>query len=164
LTNLETEFSNLLSEIDRVQQVSTFNGIALLSGGSVSIQVGENNTANDRISITLTNTGTSSLGISSATVATQSGAQSALDSLDTAISSVTTGLAQLGASQANLEAAIAANDTRTTNLQTASSRIMDADYAEESSNLAKYMIMNQSNVAMLAQANASSQLVLKLLG
>lgn len=164
LTNLDTEFQALLTEIDRVQSTSTFNGVDLLNGGSVSIQIGEANTGNDRISLTLTATSASDLGIDSSDVTSNGNAQSALDAVKDAIDTVTTGLASLGASQSNLEAAIGSNDIRATNLDTARSRIMDADYAEESANLAKYMIMNQSNVAMLSQANSVPQLALKLLG
>jgi flagellin len=164
LANLDTEFQALKDEIDRVQVTSTFNGIDLLNGGSVSIQIGENNTANDRISLSLTTTDTTTLTINGDDVTSQANGQTALDTLKAAIDTVTTGLATLGAAQSNLEAAVNSNDTRAVNLDTARSRIMDADYAEESANLAKYMIMNQSNVAMLSQANSSPQLVLKLLG
>lgn len=164
LANLDTEFQALKTEIDRVQSTSTFNGIDLLNGGSVSIQIGENNTSNDRISLSLTTTDTTTLTINGDDVTTQSNGQTALDTLKDAIDTVTTGLATLGAAQSNLEAAVNSNDTRAVNLDTARSRIMDADYAEESANLAKYMIMNQSNVAMLSQANSSPQLALKLLG
>jgi flagellin len=164
LSNMDAEFQALVGEIDRVQSTSTFNGIDLLNGGSVSIQIGENNTSNDRISLTLTTTDTTTLGVDTDDVTTQSNAQTALDDLTDAIATLTTGLASLGAAQSNLEAAVATNDTRAVNLDTARSRIMDADYAAESSNLAKYMIMNQANVAMLSQANSAPQLVLKLLG
>lgn len=164
LSNLDTEYQSLLGEIGRVQQTSTFNGIALLSGGSVSIQVGENDTSNDRLSITLTATDATTLTINGTSVTSNTNAQSALNSLTTAIDAVTTGLAALGASQSNITAAISSNDARSTNLDAARSRIMDADYAEESANLAKYMIMNQSNIAMLAQANSAPQMVMKLLG
>lgn len=163
LANLDTEFQVLMSEVDRVQAVSTFNGISVLNGGSLSIQVGENSTSNDRLTITLTDTDTTTLTITGGDVTSNANAQTALDDLDTAIESITTGLAQLGAAQSNLEAAIGSNDIRATNLESARSRIMDADYAEESANLAKYMILNQSNVAMLSQANSAPQLVLSLL-
>lgn len=163
LSNLDTEFQSLLTEVGRVQQVSTFNGISLLSGGSLSIQIGENNTSNDRLTINLTATDTATLGISSASVTSNSNAQSALDSLTTAIADITTGLATIGADQSNLEAAISSNDVRALNLEAARGRIMDADFAEESSNLASSMILNQANVAMLSQANSAPQLVLQLL-
>lgn len=164
LANLDVEFQALLTEVDRVNSTATFNGISLLSGGSVSIQIGESNTANDRLSITLTDTTAATLGIDTDDVTSSANAQTALDNLESAIDDLTAGLATLGAGQSNLDAAIQSNNSRATNLDTARSRIMDADYAEESANLAKYMIINQSNVAMLSQANSAPQLVMKLLG
>lgn len=163
LANLNTEYSSLLGEIDRVQATTSFNGINLLTAGSVSIQVGDGNTSNDRISITLTATSATSLAINGGSVSTQSNAQTALGKLDTAISTVTTGMASLGAAQSNLEKAVTTNDVRGTNLQAAKSRIMDADFASESANLATFSVLSQSAVAMLAQANQMPQLVMQLL-
>lgn len=163
LSNLDAEYQKLMTEIDRVTSVSTFNGTAVLSGGSISIQIGANNTSNDVLSISLTGTASTTLGISGGDVTTNAHASTALGKLDTAIQSITTGLATLGAAEANLQAAISSNDTFAANLQNAQSRIMDADFAEESSNLAKFNILNQSNVAMLAQANSVPSLVLQLL-
>ena len=167
LTNLNTEFSALNGEINRVASNTTFNGISLLSNstGSLTIQVGTGNTSNDRLTITLTNatTGSSGLNIASASVSSNSNAQSALDTLNTAITAVTTGLAQLGANEANLEAAVSGNDGIAADMDAAKSRIMDADFAKESGNLAKFNILNQANVAMLSQANSSPQMVLQLL-
>lgn len=167
LSNLNTEFSALNNEINRVATNTTFNGISLLnnSTGSLSIQVGTGNTSNDRLTITLTNTTTGSAGlnIAGASVSSNANAQSALATLNTAITTVTTGLAQLGANEANLEAAVNGNDSVATDLESAKSRIMDADFAVESGNLAKFNILNQANVAMLSQANSSPQMVLQLL-
>jgi flagellin len=167
LTNLNAEFQDLNSEINRVASSVNFNGISLLnnSTGSLSIQVGTSNTANDSLSIKLTNTttGSSGLNIASLSVTSTSNASSALATLDTAIQSVTTGLAKLGAGEANLQAAVEGNDAIATDLESAKSRIMDTDFAAESGNLAKFNILNQSNVAMLSQANSSPQLVLQLL-
>jgi len=163
LSNLDAEYQKLLTEVDRIQTVSVFNGISLLNGGTLSIQIGENNTTNDRIEISMTNTSASTLGINGTDVTSNANARTAMDDLETAIASVTTGLAGLGASQSNLESAISANDVRVTNLSSAKSRIMDADFADETANLARYTIINQSNVAMLSQANSAPQLVLQLL-
>ncbi|MDR3476567.1 MAG: flagellin [Gammaproteobacteria bacterium] len=167
LTNLNTEFTALNNEINRVASNTTFNGISLLNNatGSLSIQVGTGNTANDRLTITLANgtTGSAGLNTASANVSTNAGAQTALTTLDTAIKKVTTSLAQLGANEANLEAAVNGNDAVATDLESAKSRIMDADFASESGNLAKFNILNQANVAMLSQANSSPQMVLQLL-
>ena len=167
LTNLNAEFQDLNKEVNRVASSVNFNGISLLnnSTGSLSIQVGTSNTSNDSLSISLTNTttGSSGLNIASLSVTSTSNASSALATLDTAIQAVTTGLAKLGAGEANLQAAVEGNDAIATDLESAKSRIMDTDFAAESGNLAKFNILNQSNVAMLSQANSSPQLVLQLL-
>lgn len=166
LANLNTEFTALLTEVNRVATVTQFNGVNLLDGttSSLSIQVGSNNTANDRLSISLSNltTGTAGLNIASLSLSSTSSAQSALSSL-AGISTVTTALANLGASEVSITAAVNNASGIATSLDSARSRIEDADFSLESSNLAKYNILNQSNVAMLAQANATPQLVLQLL-
>lgn len=167
LENLDTEYQKLLGEIERVTQITTFNGINLLDGSttSINIQIGANNTSNDQITITLTQTSTGSAGLNIAgtDITDTTNASSAIGSLQTAIQSLTTALADIGANEANLESAINSNQAFATSLESAKSRIVDADFAEESSNLAKYNILSQSNVAMLAQANAAPQLVLSLL-
>lgn len=165
LANLDAEFQALKGEIQRVSQTSTFNGISLLANatGTLSIHVGQANTANDSITITLQKGDTTTLGIASDNLLTNTAAGTALGDLNTAIQDVTTGLAQLGANERNLNAAIANNDAQATDLDSAKSRIMDADFSVESSNLAKFQILNQSNIAMLAQANSVPGMVLQLL-
>lgn len=163
LANLDNEFQNLKKEIDRVVAVTDFNGLSVLSGGTLSIQVGSQNTANDRLTVNLTKADTTTLAINSDDVTTNANAQTALTNLDAAITTMTTGLASLGASQSNLESAVNGNQDRITRIESARSRIMDTDFAEESSNLAKYQILQQSSTAMLSQANSSGQIVLRLL-
>lgn len=163
LTDINTEFTSLLNEIGRITADTNFNGVSILSGGTISIQIGAGNTTNDVISITLTDTSTATLGISTADCTTQANASTAIGLINTAISTVTTGLSTLGASSANLQSAIESNNAYATNLSAAQSSIYDTDYAAESSNLAKYNILNQSDVAMLAQANSAPQMVLQLL-
>lgn len=163
LTNLNTEFQSLKNEVDRVVNVSEFNGLSVLSGGTVSVQVGSQNTANDRLSVTLTSCDSTTLGINLDDITTNANAQTALANLDTAITAITTGLAQLGANQSNLEAAVSANDDRVMKLQSARSRIVDTDFASESSNLAKYQILQQTGATMLSQANSAGQIVLGLI-
>lgn len=166
LGNLDTNFQALLSEINRVASITSFNGVNLLDGStsSVSIQVGSGNTSNDRLSVSLSNltTGSAGLNIGTLDLTSTTNAQSALQAIS-AITSVTTALADLGASQVNLSASIGNNNAIATSLETAKSRIMDADFAAESANQAKYNILTQSSIAMLAQANSTPQMVLKLL-
>ena len=166
LANLNTEFQDLLNEINRVASITAFNGVNLLDGttSSIAIQVGNGDTSNDRLSISLTNltTGSSGLNISTLDLSSTSDAQTALSTLS-GISAVTTALANLGASEVNLTAAVSNDNAIATSLDTAKSRIQDADFSVESSNLAKFNILNQSSVAMLAQANSTPQIVLQLL-
>lgn len=164
-TNLDTQYQKLLSEIDRLSAKISFNGTLLLNGGSISIQIGDSNTSNDTISVTLTNTttGTTGLSIAGTSLTSATNASTAIGALGSAIQTLTAGLAGLGAYEANLQSAINSNNDYAANLTASESYIMDADMAAESANLAKFNILNQANVAMLAQANAVPSIVLRLL-
>jgi flagellin len=164
-TNLDTQYQALLGEIDRLSAKVKFNGVALLNGGSIGIQIGDSNTSNDTISVALTNTtsGTAGLSIAGSSLTSTTNASAAIGSLGTAIQTLTTGLATLGAYQSNLQAAIDSNNGYAANLSASQSSIMDADMAAESANMAKFNVLNQADVAMLAQANSVPSFVLKLL-
>jgi flagellin len=89
--------------------------------------------------------------------------QSSLTTLDRAINTITDSRAAMGAYQNRLTASIANLETTSLNLQASRSRILDTDYAKETTNLAKSQIITQAATAMLAQANQSAQSVLALL-
>jgi len=101
--------------------------------------------------------------VSSVDISTQAGAQNSLSILDSAINTVTNSRANLGAYQNRFSAAISNLETTSTNLQASRSRILDTDYAKETTTLAKSQIVTQAATAMLAQANQSAQSVLALL-
>ena len=102
-------------------------------------------------------------GVGSVNLNTSSGAQSALTTLDRAINAVTDMRAAMGAYQNRLTASIANLENTSMNLSASRSRILDTDYAKETTNLAKAQIIQQAATAMLAQANQSAQSVLALL-
>jgi len=164
-TSLDTEAQALIKEIDRVVSVTKFNGNLLISGTftSMNIQVGSSNTTNDYISVSIGNAATTALGISTIALTTATASFGALGALDTAIDSVTTMRSKMGTYQNQFNAAITNLSNTTMNLQAARSRILDTDYAKETTNLAKAQIIQQAATAMLAQANQSSQTVLALL-
>ena len=108
-------------------------------------------------------TSTQGAGVSSVDLTTASGAQAALSVLDRAINTVTDYRASMGAYQNRLSATISNLDITSMNMQASRSRILDTDYAKETTNLAKSQIITQAATAMLAQANQSSQSVLALL-
>jgi len=108
-------------------------------------------------------TAADSAGVSSVNLATASGSQAALNILDKAINTITDSRASMGAYQNRLGASISNLETSSMNLQASRSRILDTDYAKETTNLAKSQIIQQAATAMLAQANQSAQSVLSLL-
>ena len=163
------EYQNLKQEIERIAQVTEFNGTKLLSGEGpqLDFQIGVNNDEfQDRISYDTSgqNAKIESLGIDGIAVASKEGAQNSLESIDTAISKVSEQRASLGAIQNRLIST--SNNIRVSveNLSTANSRIRDVDYAEISAQNAKNNILNQAGTAVLAQANANGSNALALIG
>jgi flagellin len=165
---LTTEFNALSSEIDRIVDTTEFNGTSLINGNlsatGLTFQVGIRNTTNDRITVTITDTSTSALGLSAASVSSKAGAQSALGAIDSALQSVSTKRASLGAMGNRLNSTIANLGVAHENVSAANSRIRDVDVAVETSQLTKSQILLQAGVAVLAQANAAPQVALSLLG
>lgn len=163
---IQDEFLQLRQEVERIAAVTEFNGVSLTDGSSSSIdvQVGIQNATSSLITITLgdltTNAG---LGISAMSLVTSSGARSALDFLDTALSSVNSTRSQFGAVQNRLESALNNAQVYTEALSAAESQIRDADFAVETSELTKLQIMQQAGVAALAQAKNVNQSVISLL-
>ena len=108
-------------------------------------------------------TATAGAGVSSINLTTAAGSQAALTTLDAAINTVTDSRAAMGAYQNRLTASISNLESTSLNLSASRSRILDTDYAKETTNLAKAQIISQAATAMLAQANQSGQSVLALL-
>jgi|Deesub1362A_J573_1020465.scaffolds.fasta_scaffold00878_4 flagellin len=169
---LNQEFQDLKAEITRISDTTDFNGLKLLDGSlstnGISLQVGINNTNQDRITIsgsTLADIDASALGLSGtiSSIETASNAQSMLTLIDSAISTVSTRRGNLGAVQNRLSSTIANLEIAVENLTAANSRIVDADFAVETANLTKNQIILQAGVAVLAQANIIPQYALQLL-
>lgn len=162
---LDQEFLALRSEIDRIADVTEFNGNALLSGAnnSFSVFVGFKSGANNALSLDLNDLTTGDLTLSSVNIASSANAQSALANIDSAISAVATARAEYGSIQSRFEATIANLQVTSENFTAADSRIRDADVAYETSVFTKNQILVQSGVAVLAQANALPQSALALL-
>ena len=165
-TALDGEVQQLIAEIDRVASKTTFNGAELLDGSFTdqAFQVGAN--AGDTIAIAeISNIGTSSvqMGISSVQVTSASAASDAIAAIDGALSAVNSTRASLGAYQNRFESVVASVQTTSENLSASRSRVVDADFAQETANLTKAQILQQSGIAMLSQANSVPQNVLALL-
>jgi flagellin len=165
----DMEYQNLKQEIERVSQVTEFNGTKLLdgSGDKLDFQIGINNDDfQDRISYDAqkTNSSTESLGIDGIGVTSKEGAQDSLATLDAAIDNVSGQRANLGALQNRLVSTSNNLQTSVENLSAANSRIRDVDYAKASADNARNNILNQAGTSVLAQANAQGQNALRLIG
>jgi flagellin len=163
---INSEVSALISEIDRVADTTTFNEQNLLNGdfsSGVALQVGAE--ANQSITITIGNMDASTLAISAVDVSGSdaTGANSAIDSIKTALATVSTQRSNLGAVQNRLEHTITNLDNVVENTTAAESAIRDTDMAEEMVKYSNNNILTQAGQAMLAQANQSNQGVLSLL-
>jgi flagellin len=164
----DKEFQQLKGEIDRISQVTKFNGRSLLNGTgeTLDFQVGiENNPEQDRLQFNTADADVTlgKLGLSDTGVMTKQSAQENLAAIDTAIQSVNENRAGLGALQNRLSSTVNNLGIATENLSAANSRIRDVDMASESSELTKQSILSQAGTSVLAQANTSQNLALKLL-
>ena len=165
---LQTEFTALQNEIERIADSTEFNGLNLSDGTTtnVDVQVGIFNTSDDRIAISLQDSQTATLGVDTGTVTlgTAATSQSAITAIDTAIDSVNNSRATYGAVQNQLTSAMRNLENYTENLTEAESRIRDVDFAAETATMTRNSIFSQAGISVLSQANSSPQAALSLLG
>ncbi len=165
---IDVEFQQLKSEIQRIAEVTEFNGRDLLNGtgGLIDIQVGTHNDPfKDRISFNASaaNASLDALGMTGETVALKEGAQMTLDVIDQAMISVNAIRANFGAMQNRLQSTSQNIAIADENLSSANSRVRDADIAAETAELTRNQILMQAGVSVLGQANQMSNIALKLL-
>ena len=161
------EAINNISATTGVTATSDGTNISLISASTFAItgagtvaEVGFNMAAN---SASLTFTAANNVGIANLSVAGYSGAQLALDQVDSALTSVNSARATLGAMQSRFDSIITTQQTTSDNLSASRGRIQDADFAAETAAMTKAQILQQSGIAMLSQANSAPQNVLALL-
>ena len=178
-TALDAEFQQLVAEIDRISDNTSWAGTKLLNGDSTgnantsatfAFQAGVNNTTADTISVDISNADAETLGVfvdnsgnNNITLTDATNAGAAIVAVDAAIAAVSTERGKLGAVSNRMSSTMANLDQITVNLTASKGRIEDADFAAETGNLAKGQILQQAATAMLAQANASKQQVLTLI-
>jgi flagellin len=157
--------ANLGTDIDKqaTMTLTSLDGSTMKLTGATGITASGYTPSAGAVTLTGTTQTTTGLTVSAVDLSTQTGSQKALGILDSAIGTVTNSRANLGAYQNRFAAAISNLETTSTNLQASRSRILDTDYAKETTNLAKSQIIQQAATAMLAQANQSAQSVLALL-
>ncbi len=156
-TTLNQEFQDVLSEINRETSVAKLD---TAQGFSVFVS---NDGANGRVGGNIGAVTTTSLGIAGDVLTSQADAQTAVANIADAVNTLGSVQAQVGQLQNRLSYAINLAQSQIVNNKAAESRIRDANIAEESANLTRFNILNQSGIAALAQANGSTQAVLSLL-
>ncbi len=158
LTNLNKEFTALDGEITRIASSTKFNNTAVIGGGAATFtfQVGAN--TGDTLAVT-----TSAVSAVGGDVTSTSNANTAIAAIDTKLDAINGNRADYGAAMNRLEFAIQNLSNARENQSAAKSRVMDADFAAETAALTRAQILQQSGVAMLAQANAVPNNVLQLL-
>ena len=167
--NLDLEYQELASEVERVVENTVFNSSTFLlnTEATLTFQVGANNTTVDKVDIATTDL-TTGAGLSAVLAGNIKGTDSsaaldAMDDLDAAIDEITTARAKFGASANRFDSVIGALQTASENAAASRGRIVDADFAVETANLSRTQILSQAGSAMLAQANQMPQQVLSLL-
>jgi flagellin len=162
---VNNEFSQLQSEITRIQGSAKFNGVNVIATASTSLtfQVGLDNGASDQITVDFGGVSLNTVLAGTTSVDTATNALNSLARIDTAINSVSTSRAQFGASMNRLDIASSAIGTMKLNLSAAASRITDVDVASESAALSRNQVLTQAGVSVLGQANQLPQMAFGLI-
>lgn len=161
---LDSEFTQLATQLTDISTQSKFNGSKLLDGTfTADFAVGTDATA-DVINVAITqDISATGLGLNASTVGTIAGAQTAGGVIDTAIGNVLSARATLGAQMSRFDFVSANLATSVENIDAARSTLMDVDVAAEMANYSSKQVVMQASVAMLAQANQMPQALLRLL-
>lgn len=163
---LQQEVGQLITEISRIASNTNFAGNAVLSGGySARFQIGA--FAGQTISVNFSRAGgfgASGIGVGSVDVTSNTGASSAITAVDTAISAIAQERSDIGALTNRFQSTIRNLLNVQANLASATSRILDADFSKEATELARNQIIQQATTAVLSQANSFPQTALQLLG
>jgi flagellin len=160
---LKPEMDQLQAEVKRIVDSTEFNGTFLLNGAaSLTFQIGSANQSYHQLKV-ITSDLTALNAAVTISFSTQTSAQALISALDTDIGAVTKERSNYGAVQNRFEAVVSNLQNYNENLTAAKSRIMDTDFAAETANMTRGQILQQSGIAMLAQANALPNNVMTLL-
>ncbi|MEC9073178.1 MAG: flagellin [Myxococcota bacterium] len=163
---LDTEYQELLVEIERITDVQEWNGILTVDPQDtfLTFQVGTRNSANDIIRYEIKDQNPGFLGISGTSIDTRANAQTAVGNLEGASNNLHEDRAALGSTLNKLRTAIANLDSSVEDYASSIGKVRDADMGRQSAEFTRQQVLQQAGVAMLAQGNASPSVALKLLG
>ena len=164
-TSLDTEFEALQSEITRISDKTTWNGVEMMGSGAASTSFQVGNAASDTVTVTFKdiNSAVVTASVLADSVSTVTLASAATTDIDTVLTAIDTYRSTLGAMVNRLTYAADNLTNVSTNTAASRSRIEDTDYAAATTELARSQIIQQAATAMLAQANQSPASVMSLL-
>lgn len=162
LTALDGQYQAILTSINQIANGTSFNGISLFSGSSITFQVGATASTNDQLTVTLNKADTTTLAVASTSLTSQTNAQSALTAVTTALQTVAGDRGAIGASEQQLNAIGANLSSSTLNLTNSLSVIQDANIAKTYANFTKHSVLQQAGVQVLKQAEATPSQLLAL--
>jgi flagellin len=164
---LDAEFTAIKNEIDTIGQKTTYNGQAIFTANTLTVFMSDSSTAGTTsVAVAMVTVDSGHLNGASLTadaLTTAAAATSALTDINSAIADIAGLRGTLGASSNQLQAATNVMNNQIQNLTNAENGIMAADIGQETANLSKYSILQQTGIAALQQSNAMQQSVLKLL-
>jgi len=162
---IQTEFSNLQAEIDRIMTSTKFNGKQLITSSerTEQYQIGIANLTTDRIQISFGGIKLQSLTATARVDSGPGNARSALDTIDSALQKVSQARSRFGAMMNRFETTISNIQSIRLNLSAANSRIRDVDVADEAATQSRNQVLTQAGTSVLAQANQTPQGALSLL-
>jgi flagellin len=163
LGDLQSEVTALNSELDRISTSTTFNNINLLDGSYTNKDFQVGYASGDTIKVSIGKADSTALGVAGVDLTAAGGATAAITAIDTAVQSVSTSRANLGALQNRFEHVTNSVNVAVENLSASESRIRDTDMAQEMVSFTRSQILSQAGTAMLGQANQAPQSVLQLL-
>ncbi|NKF50210.1 flagellin FliC [Shewanella sp. WXL01] len=165
LTSIQEEITQLVTEITAIGNSTAFGNTKLMTGdfsGGKLFQVGHQEA--EDVTVTVNTNNSTTLSVNTVNITTSAGRNSALGKIDAAINKIDTQRADLGAVQNRLSHNIANSANTQANVADAKSRIVDVDFAKETSQMTKNQVLQQTGSSMLAQANQLPQVALSLLG
>ena len=162
-TNIQQEVNDLLAEVDRIAKTTEFNEVKPLTAGNMTFQIGATGVADNVLNLKAEDMSATGLKINGLKVEQLSDANGAIATIDTAINTVSTFRAKLGAAQNRMEHTVNNLKVTSENITAAESRIRDTDMADEMTSYTKNNILMQAAQSMLAQSNAMPQGVLSML-
>ena len=164
-TNAQLEVAALLEQVTLIATNTRFNDVAVIDGSFTGVTIQAGNTTGETITLSFADMQASGLGLSStiSTVVTQSDATVAMGTMSTVLQTIAQEQAKFGSLINRLNFSVANLSKASVMTEQAIGRVMDADFAAETTNLSKQQILNQAATSMLAQANQSKQSILALL-